>query len=349
MAENEPDPRVQNFTFDVEADMKAQEILGNMGIKDADDLGQGRADVGLIARHINERMDPQMDPDLMDTISRDAEWARQAGTPEQPQPRPTGEPSATPPQDRLAQLQAQMESIVQERDTYKEKLEVAVKSAGSRRLRRLESQLEQLTSRAVAPQTYNAIPPQAAGLDPSQPMTAADVWNLMMAQSQAFGTRIDGAIKQAVTAARATQGYSLTADQEETLLDSHPWLESLPIGEREQAMMTLAKPNGNGSRPAVPPGAVPPPVRPQGVDLLELARQKHLTATTFIEPSSRGSAPERDAVTGVDSNLAKKIAEYRDAIQQRPGQKGAEFDQFGSNVKAERLLREISSLQRRRG
>lgn len=355
MPETKVDPRVQNFGFDVDVDMKVEEKLAEMGIKNADDLGMGRADAGLIARHIEDRIDPQLDPDLMDDARRDADWAREAGSPEQPASRTaTPEPSTQQPeqpQDRLAQLQAELESRRAEAEDWKRKYGERENKLGEERKRTAE-RLARLEATANGT-AY--VPPQAApyqqaydprilgGVDPDAPLTAGQTASLLQSMAAAFGSQLSARDQQIIEAAKQLRNYDLTSNEEADLIERHGWLATLDRTSQISAMRDLVQPLRATSKPAADA-----PMKPKGVDMLELARQKHLTATTFIEPSSRGSVQETQAATGVDSALAKKIGEYKEALRKRPGDKGVEFDSYNANKTAERLLVEINALQRRR-
>jgi hypothetical protein len=356
MPESKVDPRVQNFGFDVDVDMKVEEKLAEMGIKSADDLGMGRADVGLISRHIEDRIDPQLDPELMDNARRDADWAREAGSPEQPAARTaTTEPATQQPEspaDRLAQLQAELESRRAEADDWKRKYGERENKLGeerkrtAERLARLESSA---TGTAYAPPNVASYQPAGydprilGGVDPDAPLTAGQTASLLQSMAAAFGSQLSARDNQIIEAAKQLRNYDLTSNEEADLIERHGWLAALDRTSQISAMRDLVQPLRAASKPAADA-----PIKPRGVDMLELARQKHLTATTFIEPSSRGSVQETQAATGVDSALAKKIAEYKDALRKRPGDAGVEFDSYNANKTAERLLIEINALQRRR-
>lgn len=357
MSEKETAPGVRNFQFDVDVDMAAEEKLASMGIKDAEDLGMGRADAGLIQRHIEERIDVNMDPELMDDARRHADWEREANAPEQPAPRQTRttepQPAATEPApDRLAQLQTELEAREAELKASNAELGRLQNKFGeerkrvAERLARLEAASGGGNYAPAAPQyqpqpTYD---PRILGdVDPNVPLTAGQTAMLFQNMATAFGTQLSAREQQILNAAKQLRDYDLTSNEEADLIERHGWLASLDRASQISAMRDLVKPLRTASQPAVPA-----PIKPKGVDMVELARQRHLTATTFIEPSSRGSTQEQNAATGTDSALAKKIAEYKQALAVRPGTPGAEFDQFGANKKAERLLHEINALQRRR-
>lgn len=292
----------------------ARNVLNQAGIFKPEDLQPGRMDMGR-TQQILEAAGIQ-NADSIDAAKalRDADYITQAG----------GDPLAiaqqqyesqqpTQPVDRLTQLQHEMEQIALERDDLRDKLSRTNRSV--RRLRDLEAEVQQLRSAPPAYQQPQYVNPAQIGLDPQQAVTGADVYQLMMAQSQAFGNRITEAVKQAVTAARAIQGYSLTPEQEDDLMDANPWLESLPTGQREQAMMALAPKPQVASRPSGPPPGTRFTPQPTSQEDIMRARVRQ---AAFIPAPSRASVPEQDAHRGVDSARVALQKKYQEAIS-RPG------------------------------
>lgn len=358
MAKKGTDQRIIDSEAEVAAARKANTILSDMGIHDADDLGPGRLDVGLVARHLSQP-EPEMDPSDMEEAQRDSQWEQQTESPEQPfqsvrQPPPT-EAQATEPADPLAQLQTQLNEAQADAKRMKEQYARESERWGNERKRNAErlARLEQgggagggypqaATTYTPPAQTGYYDPRILGDADPNAPLTAAQTASLMQNMAAAFGSQLNVREQHVIDAAREMRNYDLTTNEEADLIERHGWLATLDRASQIKAMRDLVQP----LRAASPQAAAP--LKPQGVNLVDLARAKHLTATTFIEPSSRGSAQETDAATGYDSALSKKIAEYREAMSLRPGMTGYESGQYGENKKAERLLREINSLQRRR-
>lgn len=293
-----------------------------------EDLQAGRADIGKVVGILEGK---GIDPSTVSTNSsevekalRDADYAAQAGQPLQQKLVGVQE------DDRLAQLQAQLDEVTRERDDYSKKFEAAVKSsapsrAAGRRLRELEQQVRDMRSHPV--NNFQGIPgPQVAGLDPNQPITAGDLWGLMMAQSQALGNRVDSALKQVVGTARALNGYSLTPDQEDDLLDAHPWLDRLPTGEREQAMMDLSREPQKSRPPGPPPGTRLTPNAPSQEEIL----RQRVRQAAFIPAPNQASPAEQRQGGSANAARAELIKKYNEALQ-RPG----------GSIEAERILAQL--------
>lgn len=289
----------------------ARNVLNAAGIFKPEDLQPGRLDQGR-TQQILEAAGVQ-NPTGIDAEKalRDADYLAQAGIDPlgraQDQFEAQRQPAQPDPNDSIQQL-------IAERDDLRQRLDRTTRSVSSRRLQRLEAQLNELTSRSNQGVAPSYIPPQQAGIDPNLPVTAGDVWQLMMAQSQAFGTRIDNAVKQAVTTARAIQGYSLTQEQEDDLMDANPWIESLPTGQREQAMMALTRTPAASRPPGPPPGTR---FTPQPTSQEDIMRAR-VRQAAFIPAPSRASVPEQNAHRGMDSGRAALVAKYQEAVN-RPG------------------------------
>src|SRR3990167_1566376 len=359
-------PQIANFEFDVEADRKANlqvdDRLASMGIRDAEDLGPWRVDVGLVSQHMN-RIDPDDTPERMENNQRlnsylqamhDVDPSLAAGIPQAQPGEPQSAVTEPAPADPLSQLQVQLDAAQAEAKRMKEHYSRESERWGTERKRNAErlARLEQGNGQAGYPQTATTYTPQPAGyydprilgdVDPNAPLTAAQTATLLQSMAAAFGSQMTARDNNVIEAAREMRHYDLTTNEEADLIERHGWLTTLDRASQVKAMRDLVQP----LRAASPPAAATPP-KPQGVNLVDLARARHLTATTFIEPSSRGSVQETAAATGADSALSKKIAEYKTALSLRPGQTGFEADQYGANRNAERLLHEINALQRRR-
>ena len=351
------DPRVADSESDVAAGRKVNEILANAGIQDADDLGPGRFDVGLVAQHLAQP-EPELDPEAIEEAERDAEWKRgveSAGQPYQPVLQP--QPQTAQPQeesDPVAKMQADLEAAKAEAQRMKEQYARESERWGNERKKNAErlARLEHGGSGGyVPPPTTYAQPGQTpyydprilGDADPNAPLTAGQTAALMQNMAAAFGQQLNTREQTVIEAAREMRNYDLTSNEEADLIERHGWLATLDRASQIKAMRDLVQPLRAASQPAAQP-----PLTPKPVDMTALARARHLTATTFIEPSSRTSTQEQAAATGIDSALSKKIAEYREAMAARPGMPSFEMGQYGENKKAERLIKEINALQRRR-
>lgn len=362
MAKKGSDPRVEASEQNVTTQKAVNQALSDMGLQDADDLGSGRADFGLIAQRMNQP-EPELDPDAIEEAQRDAQWEAQVqepGQPYQPILKPSAPAAAAPEQEpateietpTLAQLQAERDAAQAEAKRMKEQYARESERWGNERKKVAErlARLEQGGGGGSPsmPQFQQAQPgyydPRILGdTDPNAPLSAGQTAALLHSMASAFGQQLSAREQNVIEAAREMRNYDLTSNEEADLIERHGWLATLDRASQIKAMRDLVQPLRAASQPAA--GA---PMKPQGVNMEALARARHLTATTFIEPSSRGSTQEQQAATGVDSALAKKIAEYKEAMALRPGMTGYEGGQYGENKKAERLLREINALQRRR-
>lgn len=354
------DPRIVEYEFDAEKELAMQDRLENIGVRDADDLGPGRADVGQLARVLNQP-DPTDLPSEMEQAARTRDWVEQANAPEQPyqipaqgQSPPQQAPQASEPVDNLAQLQATLAEAQAEAKRMKEQYARESEKWGNERKKHAErmARMEQggLGGYSTPSNTY-AQPAQPVyydprilgDVDPNVPLTAGQTAALLQNMAAAFGQQMNTREQTVIDAARELRNYDLTSNEEADLIERHGWLATLDRASQIKAMRDLVQPLRAASQPAAVPQLTPKPA-----DMTALARARHLTATTFIEPSSRTSPQEQAAATGADSALAKKIAEYKTAINLRPGQPGFDADQYGTNRNVERLLREINALQRRR-
>lgn len=364
MAKKGTDPRVEASEQNVTTQNAVNQALLDMGLKDADDLGPGRADLGLVAQRMN-LPEPELDPDAIDEAIRDAEWEKSVESPEQPYKpvKPSAPAAAAPEQEpatesetpTLAQLQAERDAAQAEAKRMKEQYARESERWGNERKKVAErlARLEHGGGSGGFPQPSSPYPmppqpgyydPRILGdTDPNAPLSAGQTAALLHSMASAFGQQLSAREQNVIEAAREMRNYDLTSNEEADLIERHGWLATLDRASQIKAMRDLVTPLRAASQPAA--GA---PLKPQGVNMEALARARHLTATTFIEPSSRGSTQEQQAATGVDSALAKKIAEYKEAMALRPGMTGYEGGQYGENKKAERLLREINALQRRR-
>jgi hypothetical protein len=289
---------------------QARAALNDAGIFKPEDLMPGRMDMGKAAAILQRQgIDPEVSPIQAEKALRDADYLEQAGI---SQPQVQQPQQQEPEPDRLAQLQAQLE----QRDAEIRRLnnhDPEIKYR--RRLRAIEERLSGIgqTTQTQPPQ-YPPVAMPNMGIDPNMPVTQADVMSLMMAQSQAFGTHLQRVREEAIKEARALRNYDLTPDEEEDLLDAHPWLQALPVGQREQAMYAVARPNvGNGSAPPAPGKRL----TPQPTSQEELMRQR-VRQTAFIPAPNRSSVPEQEAHRGGDTARGLLLKKYQEAVN-RPG------------------------------
>lgn len=335
------DDRIQNFEFDVEADQKVTKKLADMGINKVDDLAPGRQfDAGSAANHL-KGIDPAVSPLLAEKIVRDAQFADMAGHPANPtisEDDAQNAPAATPAPSREEQLNADLVAARAEADSWKQKYGERENKLGDERRRTAERLARLEGGTAVLPQpTQTGFTPSMqydprllGGRDPDAPMTNAEGASLLQSMAQAWGSELTTREAQLLETTRQLRDYTVTPDQEVSLIERHKWLANLPRGEQMAAMRDLA--------PAITPQPTQtsgPPV-PNKQDMVELARARLRTATTYIEPSTQGSPVESSAVGEDNSSLAKKAMRLRELMNI----KGASTDPKTSG-EMERLMNEL--------
>jgi len=334
-AAKQPDVRISNFSFDVEADRKVEQQLAHEMLPNIAHIDPLMAEGALRdedwarqARIETERVEPE----ALVTEDGKLAHAQPAAAPEPPKP-----DRLTQLEAALAEKQAALEASNKELGRLQNKFGDERKQVAER-LARLETAARGASAQQNAATGYMpAYDPRILGdADPNVPLTAGQTAMLLQSMAAAFGSQLSAREQQILDAAKTMQGYDLTSNEEADLIERHGWLASLDRASQIRAMRDLVKPLRDSNKPAAEA-----PLKPQGVNLAELARAKHLTATTFIEPSSTGSRQETQAATGVDSGLAKKIAEYRELMSKPYGTPGI-------SEQAEKLLKEINALQRRR-
>lgn len=324
-----PDERIVNYQQEREAAMKVQETLEQLGLGKIEDLGSGRADLGLYAEHMGDIGPENPTGGFVEKVVRDAQWAEQAGTQtQQSVEAPAAQESASSPEpDELASTKAAAESAKQEAAEWKDKWGRQSYQVGElrKRLQELEhrGQAQPQASQWSSYQQPQVMPPMR---DPEAPITYADAMNLLMAHSAAVGNQLQQTYVSAIEAARRLGNYTLTPSEEADLQENHPWLLDLQPGKREQAMMELVK------KPTEPAKQL----TPTGMTQAELARARIRTVGTYIEPSSRMTAAEVAATTPTASVISKKIEALREAL-----------DKEGGSEEAEKIIASLTSGARR--
>jgi len=315
------DPRVTNDEFNAEVDRKTSERLAGMGINKPEDLEPGRIDLATAAIAL-KGIDPESDPFTADKVTRDEEFRRMAEG--SGQPTVTAEPAppdpATPAApSREEQLTADLAAAKSEADNWKQKYGKRENDLGDERRRTAERliRLEGGGNVATTAQNVNTgftpsmqyDPRLLGGRDPDAPMTNAEGASLLQSLAQAWGAELTTREAQLLETTRQLRDYTVTPDQEVSLIERHRWLANLPRGEQMSAMRDLA--------PAITPqptqASGQPPV-PNKQDMVELARARVRTATTYIEPSSQGSPVEASAAGEDNSMLAKKAHRLRELM-----------------------------------
>ncbi len=247
------DPTIRDWEFDVETDRKAREKLADMGINKPEDLQPGRLDIQEVTRALGG-VDPEVSPLAAEKAMRNAEMAAQVIGDEQPTIREaTPEaPAAAPATDRLAQLQAEATAAKTEADDWKRKYGERENRLGDER-RRTAERLARLelggSVQPQQPQPFNqpqqppSYDPRILGdRDPNVPLTAAETASLMQSMAAAFGSQMRAREAGLLDATRQMRNYDLTADEEVTLIERHPWLANIDRAAQLKAMGDLVKP-----------------------------------------------------------------------------------------------------------
>ena len=311
-----PNPNVQEYQLNMDAEIAARQQLEDAGVYKPEDLTSGRADIGRAAEvFTNAGIDEELAPLLAEKAIRDAQFAEQAGGDEQPEPAQS--PEAAPPQDRLSKMQADLEAAKAEAERFKTLYGRGENDKGNlrRRMREIEERLEGRSQQPTyqPPMGYN--PAMTGYADPAAPVTAGDMQQALSAFAVAMGNVVRQTREEVIREARNLSKYDLTVDEEEDLLDGNPWLKSLPSGQREQAMMSLARPANGSARPAATrPTAnlTPRPTTPED------ALRARVRQTAFIEAPSGASLPERMAASATDMLTAQKLQKLKAALA-KPG------------------------------
>lgn len=270
-----------------------------------------------IAAKIGEMMraqgiDGEANPVAAEKIQRDLEYQRQMETFPQPDSAPlpseVGSPEAV---DRLEQLQRELDAAKSEATRWKKEFGRREGTVGQ-----MKNELADLKARVSQIQPAINVQ-QITGRAPDEPITAQDAVNLLINQSSAFGNAMRALEERLMSQAANSNDGALPLDMEAELVEAHPWLTDLPRPQKMRAMHDILASSGVTVAPPAPVAmqATPPPAT------LPAAARAPLRQVAFIEPSNRGSAPERAAMAPERQALNEKVAKYHEALS-RPG--GAE-------------------------
>lgn len=315
-------PNAKGPEFMVEMDA---EQLHQAGIYKPDDLSRA-TDLGRVQEILaNAGIDEELNPLAAEKAMRDADFEAQAGSPAQPE-RPHTRVS---PDDRLAQMQAELDAAKAEADRYKHRYGIGENEKGSlrRRLREIE-EMVQGRGGYPAPQAQTFQQPfnpgLQGGIDPNTPVTAADLHQAMLAFAAAQGNAIRQSQEQTIREARGLRNYDLTTDEEEDLYDENPWLKSLPPGQREQAMLKIARPANGRSQP---PGTRPNNFTPKPPTQEEILRAR-VRQTGFVEAPSGASVQERTTQSAADAHRAQLLQKAQEALRRNDGKGSQEMEKI---------------------
>lgn len=237
-----------------------------------------------IAEMQRQGLDPESNPVIVEKMQRDLEYMRHIENTPQPESAPTLLPTTTPELDRLEQVQKELEAAKAEATRWKKEFGRREGTVGQ-----MKSELQQLKAQVMQIQPAINVQ-QITGREPGEPITAQDAVNLLMSQSQAFGTAMNRLREELLAQGTNQQEGGLPLDMEAELVEAHPWLTDLPRPNKLRAMhdilatsgvtVTPPQPSAQASQPATLPAQARAPVK----------------QVAFIEPSNRGSQPERDSI-----------------------------------------------------
>lgn len=296
--------KVEEFPLDMDAEVKANQAQNKPQVN-AETSTEIAARIGELMRA--QGVDDEANPLAAEKIQRDLLWQRQVET--LPQPEGLERPQdVTPELDRLEQLQRELETAKAETAKWKKEFGRREGKVGGMeaRIRELEARVSQVP----VPVDVRAM----TGRDPSEALTAQDVVNLMMAQSQAFGKTIQQ-MKEEVMNSNTTKDDGLPLDLEAELVEAHPWLTDLSRPAKMRAMHDILASSGVTVTPPAPGNTAQ--AAPQTAVLPEAARAQ-VRQAAFIEPSNKGSAAERNAIAPERQAYNERMAKLKEALS-KPG------------------------------
>jgi hypothetical protein len=253
-----------------------------------------------------EGMDDR-NPLAFEKLQRDLNYQRQMETLPQPESAPLPEQVSSVNLDQLEKLQQELEAAKAEATRWKKEFGRREGKVGG-----MESRIKELEAR------ISQVPPvidvrAMTGHDPNDPITAQDMVNLLMAQSNAFGNTIRQVREELQNGGNSAEP-GLPLDLEAELVESHPWLTDLPRPQKMRAMHDILSSSGVTIAPSTP-GVAPAPKQPQQI-LPERGRAQ-VREAAFIEPSNKGSAAERNAIAPERQALNEKVGQLREALYGR--------------------------------
>jgi hypothetical protein len=297
---------IQNFTFDVEADQRSRES----------ELQARTTSVPNETQRLQQMHNSDLDPDelnplVAEKLSRDAEFAGLAG--------------ADPKLAKAQEQERQGEVRKQEKESKLHQLGAELdkwKSIAKRRKddqMALEGRLRDLETRVNQNQPMADVR-QVTGRNADEVLTAGEVWNLLLAQSGAFGQQFQQ-LQSAIAQNREAQQSRAVSDVDEAELTyMHPWLENLPVAQRERAMLDMIATRNQPPAPEPPPQPSPRQVA-QG--------QARVREINYIEASNRGSLPEVQSQEPQKAAANQKLEQLQ-ALLSKPGGSTAAGDLLAS-------------------
>ena len=308
MAENS---RIQEWQIDMQAEQRSRDTLAKAGVYKVEDLQTGRADIGKLAQMMEQAgVDEELNPIFAEKVLRDSQLADGMRGEEQqiiaPQPQP-----AQQDDNRLAELQAQLEASQAENERFKQMYGKGENEKGDlrRRLRMLEQAVANGGARPAAPvfqNPYAGITPP----DPTAPMTQADMIQFATQMGLLVRQQMEQDRQEVINNMKTFRSYDLTVNEEEDLLERYPELEALKPGQREKLMLALARPQGT---PAARPPQPNARLTPRQTSPEELLRARVRNAA-FVESPTAGSRQESVSPVSQSAVLSQKMKEYQKAV-----------------------------------
>lgn len=265
---------------------------------------------------INERQrledsvsDMDRNPIAHEKRQRDLNYQRQMETLPQPESAPLLEVETTPGLDRLESLQQELDAAKAEATRWKKEFGRREGTVGQ-----MKSELQQLKAQVMQIQPAINVQ-QITGREPGEAITAQDAVNLLMSQSQAFGTAMTRLREELLAQGTNQQEGGLPLDMEAELVEAHPWLTDLPRPNKLRAMHDILASSGVSITPPQP--GIAPAANRQSATALESGRAQ-VRQAAFIEPSNRGSTAERNAIAPERQAFQEKVNKLKEALS-RPG------------------------------
>lgn len=287
------------FQLDMDAEVSQRGSQPKQQVS-ADTSTEIAAKIGELMRQSG--IDEERNPLAAEKIQRDLNYQRQIEQLPQPESAPPLVEAASPEVDRLEQLQRELDAAKSEATRWKKEFGRREGTVGQ-----MKSRLADLEARVVQMQPAINVQ-QITGRDPNEPITAQDAVNLLMSQSQAFGTAMNRLREELLAQGTNTQEAGLPLDMEAELVESHPWLTDLPRPQKMRAMHDILSSSGVTITPPQP--GVAPAANRQPASQVESGRAQ-VRQAAFIEPSNRGSAAERNAVVPERQALNDKVANLK--------------------------------------
>jgi hypothetical protein len=250
-----------------------------------------------------EGMDDR-NPLAFEKLQRDLGYQRQMETLPQPESAPLPEQVSSVNLDQLEAMQKELEAAKAEATRWKKEFGRREGTFGQ-----MNNRLKELEAR-IASQPPVIDVRAMTGKDPNDVLTAQEMVALLMAQSNAFGNTINQ-VREEMRNASPSADPGLPLDLEAELVESHPWLTDLPRPQKMRAMHDILSSSGVTVAPATP-GVALAPKQPQQI-LPERGRAQ-VREASFIEPSNKGSAAERNAIAPERQALNEKVSKLRETL-----------------------------------